>query len=105
MKKLLALLAANVKVSIADGATVTLRDATINWVHSASCKWAGITCEGDATIILEGANTVKGFYEHYSGIYAPKGKTLTIKGQGSLTKPTSRRRSSARRRSRAGLRR
>jgi len=77
-------LGGNYKVSIADGATVTLRDVNINGVNNSSYKWAGITCEGDATIILEGANTVKGFYENYPGIYVPESETLTIKGSGSL---------------------
>ncbi|MCR5414949.1 MAG: hypothetical protein K6F50_09540 [Kiritimatiellae bacterium] len=77
-------LGGNYKISIADGATVTLRDATINGVNSESCKWAGITCIGNATIILEGGNTVTGFHEDYPGIYVPVGKTLTIKGDGSL---------------------
>ena len=78
-------LGANVKVSIADGATVTLRDVTINGVNNESCKWAGITCLGDATIILEGVNTVTGFFEDYPGIYVPVGGTLAITGRGSLT--------------------
>ena len=77
-------LAANVKVSIVDGATVTLRDATINGVNNSSYKWAGLTCLGNATIILEGSNTVRGYYEDYPGIYVPVGSTLTIKGDGSL---------------------
>ncbi len=77
-------LGGNYEVSIADGATVTISNAVINGVNSSGCKWAGITCEGDATIILEGANTVKGFYEDYPGIYVPANKTLTIKGDGSL---------------------
>ena len=78
-------LAANVKVSIVEDATVTLRDVTINGVNDmVNCAWAGLTCEGDATIILEGNNTVKGFYENYPGIYVPEGYTLTIKGDGSL---------------------
>ena len=77
-------LAANVKVSIAAGATVTLRDVTINGVNNSSYDWAGLTCEGDATIKLEGSNTVKGFYENYPGVYVPEGCTLTIKGDGSL---------------------
>ena len=74
----------NVKISIADGATVTLKDVTINGVN-AGYNWAGITCNGDATIILEGTNTVRGFDFHYPGIYVPAGHTLTIKGSGSLT--------------------
>ena len=79
-------LAANVKISIADGATVILDGVSIN----ASGTWttgnyAGITCAGDATITLEGTNTVKGFYQNYPGIQAAAGKTLTINGTGSLT--------------------
>ena len=77
-------LASNVKISIADGATVTLKDVTINGTDSDSYKWAGLTCAGDATITLEGANTVKGFWKYYPGLFVPKGKTLTIKGSGSL---------------------
>ena len=75
----------NVKISIADGATVTLDGVTINGVSVSSSKWAGITCLGDATIILSGTNTVKGFYEDYPGIFVPENKTLTIQGAGSLT--------------------
>ena len=78
-------LASNVKISIADGATVTLDGATINGVNENSCTWAGITCAGGATIILKGTNTVKGFFENYPGIQAgPAGTTLTIQGDGSL---------------------
>lgn len=87
------------KISIADGATVTLNGVTINGVESYSYwddwewewvhyyyYWAGLTCLGDATIILEGENTVTGFYGDYPGIQAgPTGTTLTIKGTGSLT--------------------
>lgn len=78
-------LTANVKISIADGATVTLNNVTINGTNNSNYKWAGITCLGDATIILSGTNTVKGFYENYPGIQAAAGKTLTINGTGSLT--------------------
>ena len=73
-----------VKITIANNATVTLRDANISGVNNADFKWAGLTCEGNATIILEGKNTVKGFYENYPGIYVPANYTLTIKGTGSL---------------------
>ena len=68
---------AKVQISIAAGATVTLDDVTING------EWAGITCEGDATIILKDGttNTVKGFSAEYPGIYVPSGNTLTIKGE------------------------
>ena len=77
-------LAGNYKISIADGATVTLDGVTINGVSSSDVKWAGITCLGDATIILKDGskNTVKGFYVDYPGIQAgPTGKTLVIKGE------------------------
>ncbi|MBQ4014593.1 MAG: hypothetical protein II610_04975 [Treponema sp.] len=74
----------NVKVSIAAGAKVTLKDVTINGTDSDSYKWAGLTCAGDATITLEGTNTLKGFWKYYPGLFVPKGKTLTIKGSGSL---------------------
>ena len=77
-------LANNVKISIADGATVTLKDVTINGTDGDSYKWAGLTCAGGATITLEGTNTVKGFWKYYPGLFVPKGKTLTIKGSGSL---------------------
>ena len=75
----------NWKLSIADGATVTISNVTINGSNSLNYKWAGITCEGNATIILKGDNAVKGFYKDYPGIYVPPGKKLTIKGDGSLT--------------------
>ena len=78
-------LANNVKISIADGATVILHNVNINgsgtWTTG---NYAGITCEGDATIILSGTNSVKGFYSHYPGIYVPENKTVTIQGSGSL---------------------
>ena len=60
-------------VYIADGAAVTLRDVTVT---------SGISCNGDATINLEGANTVGG--SGSSGITINRG-TLTIQGSGSLT--------------------
>ena len=75
---------ANVKITIAPGAKVTLKNAVINGTDDASYKWAGLTCAGDATITLEGTNTVKGFWKYYPGVFVPKGKTLTIKGSGSL---------------------
>lgn len=78
-------LGANVKITIADGATVTLKDLTINGTNGSSYPWAGLTPLGDATIVLEGTNTVNGFHDDYPGIFAAVGKTLTIKGDGSLT--------------------
>lgn len=78
-------LANNVQISIADGATVVLNGANINangtWTTG---NYAGLTCEGNATIILTGGtsypNTIKGFDESYPGIYVPSGNTLTILG-------------------------
>ena len=70
-------LGADVKISIKDGAYVILRNVTIN--GSTTCNWAGLTCNGDATIYIDGINYVKSFYEDYPGIYVPVGKTLTIR--------------------------
>ena len=75
------------KVSIADGATVTLRDVQNNGKIEDNgtlleCR-PGIKCLGDATIILEGNNTVTGG-DQYAGIYVPGDKKLTIRGTGSL---------------------
>ena len=79
-------LAGNYKISIAAGASVELKDVTINGVNSSSYKWAGLTCLGDANITITGANSVKGFYDFCPGIQAgPVGTTLTINGTGSLT--------------------
>lgn len=76
-------LANSVKITIADGATVTLYGVDINgsatWT-SGGC--AGLTCEGDATIVLADGSTniVKGFHKYYPGIYVAPGNTLTIRG-------------------------
>ena len=78
-------LAGNYMISIAAGATVTLKDMTIGGTDNSDCQWAGITCEGDATIILEGTNSVEGSSYYYPGIHVPRYKTLTILGTGSLT--------------------
>ena len=74
----------NVKVSIAAGATVTLQNATINGTDDFDYDWAGITCPGNATLELEGTNNVKGFSLFYPGVFIESGKTLTIKGNGTL---------------------
>ena len=73
------------KVAVADGATVTLRDVeNTGDLDGGSTTCPGIKCLGNATIILEGNNTVRGG-DTYAGIYVPEGKTLTIRGTGSLT--------------------
>lgn len=77
-------LSGNHKISIAASATVTLNNVTIEGSNEEDYQWAGITCEGDATIILEGNNTVKGFLKGYPGIHIAEGKTLTINGTGTL---------------------
>ena len=83
--KLTGTLGRNVKVSIADGAMVTLDGVSINASGSwTSGNYAGITCAGDATITLEGTNTVKGFANGYPGISVSSGKTLVINGTGEL---------------------
>lgn len=77
---------ANTHVTIANGAIVTLNGVTINSItNDANHSWAGITCLGNAHVILEGTNYVKGGYEDYPGIHIATNKTLTIKGTGSLT--------------------
>lgn len=80
-------LGSNVKISIANGATVTLKGVTVNGTSDSNYKWAGISCLGNATIILAAGttNTVKGFHQYYPGIHVPEGSTLTIKGTGTLT--------------------
>lgn len=91
-------LSSNVKISVADGATVTLDGVSINadrtWTNGNN---AGITCNGDATIILAdgSTNNVNGFKNNYPGIYvsgdpsnSSNNKTLTIKGNGTLNAST-----------------
>lgn len=79
-------LTGNYKISIAAGASVELKDVTINGGNNSSTNWAGLTCDGNATITITGTNTVKGFYREYPAIQAgPIGKTLTINGTGTLT--------------------
>ncbi|MCQ2232969.1 MAG: hypothetical protein MJZ30_14085 [Paludibacteraceae bacterium] len=69
-------------VTIANGANITLSNATIN---------GGIVCEGSATIILEGSNNVKGYSSISKNVFKAgiqvggEGTVLTIKGNGSLT--------------------
>ena len=80
-------LGVNKKISIAAGATVTLDGVSINADGTFTTgNYAGITCLGDATIVLKEGSTnfVKGFYEDYPGIYVPVGSTLIIQGPGTL---------------------
>jgi len=77
-------LSGDYKVTIADGANVKFDG--VNITGSGDGNHAGITCAGDATIVLAHGTTnfVKGFNENYPGVYVPEGKTLTIEGSGSL---------------------
>lgn len=83
-------LGSHVKISIADGATVTLKDVNITNLDY-NCDWAGITCLGDATLVLEGTNEVcagiddTGEFSNYPAIYIAPGQTLTIQGAGTLS--------------------
>lgn len=81
-------LSENVKLSVADGATVTLSNVTVEGSDNSYNEHPGIKCLGDATIILTGENTVTGTHNG-SGIYVPQNKTLEIKGSGSLTASSS----------------
>ena len=72
-------------VKIAAGATVVLHNAEITSVNKSSDKqYAGIDCQGDATIVLSGTNKVMGGAAYKPAIYIPKDNTLTIRGSGSL---------------------
>ena len=83
-------LGSHVKISIADGATVTLKDVNITNLGD-NFDWPGITCLGDATLVLEGTNEVcpgiddTGEFSNYPAIYIAPGNTLTIQGDGTLT--------------------
>ena len=77
------------QISIASGATVTLEDVDITGKCEQYTGYAGITCLGDATILLSGTNSVKGGVNSNgqgvcSGVFVPFGNTLTIDGTGSL---------------------
>ena len=72
-------LGAKVKLSIANNALVTLRNARIDGSNNSLYPWAGLTCLGNAEIRIDGINYVRGFDQHYPGIYVPGGNTLTIR--------------------------
>lgn len=73
------------KITIAANATVTLRNATITPPQQTNTTYAGLTCLGMATIVIEGTNNIKPCRINYPGIQAgPTGTTLTIRGSGIL---------------------
>ena len=77
---------ADTKVTITDGATVTLSGVNITAIaNDNNHEWPGISCLGNAVIVLEEGttNTVNGG-SRSSGIYVPVNKTLTIQGSGTL---------------------
>lgn len=67
-------------VTIPSGGILTLDGATISVTDGPA-----IQCDGDATIILTGTNSVTTSAEGLPAIFIPEGKTLTIQGTGSLT--------------------
>ncbi|SDB54738.1 surface protein [Ruminococcaceae bacterium FB2012] len=77
------------KICIAEGATVTLKDVYLR----PDGTYAGIICDNNCTIILEGKNTLVGggyddsdyTYKDYPGIYIAPNKTPTTDGTGSLS--------------------
>ena len=71
----------NVEISIANGAAITLENATIN----TSGSYPGLTCQGSATINLIGTNTVNGGSQKAGILIGGTGTTLTINGPGSLS--------------------
>ena len=71
------------QITIAAGATVTLAGVDIDALYVDDC--AGITCLGDATIILkDGTDNYVWGDSDFAGIFVPAGSTLTIDGGGSL---------------------
>jgi len=79
-------LANPVKITIADGACITIDSAYINeegTVYS-EFKYAAITCLGDATITLSDTSEISGFHEFYPAFFVPDGHTLTFQGEGIL---------------------
>ena len=72
----------NVEISIANGATITLENATIN---RTSNSYPGLTCLGSATINLVGNNTANGGSQKAGILIGGTGTTLIINGPGSLS--------------------
>ena len=79
-----------VQINVAAGASIVLKDATINGVgHDTYYAWSGLNCLGDATITLKGTNRVRGFNNKFPGINVPYDCDLIIRGDGSLHASTS----------------
>ena len=71
------------------GSTITIGSGetfTLSWTTISVTTGPGIQCSGNATIILDGTNTVTTTAEGYPAIQAgSSGTTLTIQGSGSVT--------------------
>lgn len=77
-----------IKLSVAPDAKVILSGAQILGEDQGQFvnQWAGLTCLGNATIILDGENTVRSFNRNFPCIQAgPDGSKLIITGDGKLT--------------------
>ncbi len=77
-----------IKLSVAPDAKVILSGAQILGEDQGILvdTWAGLTCLGNATIILDGENTVRSFDRDFPCIQAgPDGSKLIITGDGKLT--------------------
>ena len=70
------------RIEIASGATVTLRDVTI---QNQSIVYSALAMNSSATIILEGTNTVTSNNNSAGITIGGPGSTLTITGNGELT--------------------
>lgn len=76
------------RIKIINNVTVTLDNVSIKGNSNASYAWAGLNCEGNITLVLKGANIIRGSSDDYPGIYIKKNYLLTIREHtdgGSLT--------------------
>ena len=79
----------NYKIQIAPGAKVTLSNVNITNLGT-GCDWPGISCPGDATLVLVGENNIvcagvdNDGFSNNPGIWIAPDKTLTIDGDGQL---------------------
>ena len=76
----------DIKVIVAKGASVYLKDAYINHTYGVcNSQHAGLSFLGDGYLFLVGNNVVNGFDYAEPGIYVPRGCTLRIEGEGKLS--------------------
>ncbi|MBP5227125.1 MAG: hypothetical protein J6336_07045 [Kiritimatiellae bacterium] len=73
------------RVNVDHNARVILRHVNNTAItDDAEHVWGGVTCSGNATIILEGDNALKGGHQDVPGIFVFPDKTLVIQGDGTL---------------------